>query len=1110
MLCKTQILFFLIVMNIFSTNIYSQEQSVLSEGIIYKVPIKSTGIYVIDVEYLKSMDVNPDNYNPNSLQVFGNRGGILPEANAFDRDQDVMEIPVISTDTDNKWDGNDKIIFYAEAASIVAFNERNFRYEKHTNPYETNNYIFIKINGSTSKKLETLTLSAPITILDQYYTLQRFEEEKTNILAGKNNYQGTGREWYGSYFNTSKSIDLTDQFNFDEGITGKSYLRAHFISRANALTQFELSAGGKTFTRLIGRTSLNSTESAYARKASVEETIDYAPNAKVELRYNPLGASFHEGWLDYVEIISPFKFSTRSTQKILLPSLEEQTSKMAFKVDQPFQYMIDVSDYKNQKLLPYIDGRYTFEGTSHNRLIAVNEDYKRLEKGRKIENQNIHGLEGSDLVIIYHPSFSDAAQKLAAHRRAFNNYTVATVDIDEVYNEYASGRVDPTAIRDFARALKQKDDQFNYLLLMGDGTYDYRHIDKNNPDHNFIPVYETVESLNAINGFPSDDYYTFFDDDEGYNNDSKSLDIATGRLPVSTSEQALDVVNKIIHYDTDKKTYGNWRNRAVFVADDEDINIHIRDCDFVSRKVDKEDKSINVSKIYLDAYQQQSTPGGDRYYEASEALNRAANNGSLTITYLGHGGARGWAQERLLKKSDIDQWNNIDNLPVLVTATCSFAGYDEPTIVSAGEYALLKPDGGALGLLTTTRGVYSHSNKELTEDVYDFLFKKDENGIIPLGEALRRAKNQRGSSQNSRKFTLLGDPSQTIALPELEIVTTSIQSSDQKIDTVSALQPINISGEIRFKGAKMSDFNGEVTITFYDKKSTFNTLSNDKASPKFVFQQFKNILYKGKAAVKNGAFEATFVVPKDINYAYGKGKISYYAFDTENRNDASGYQEIIVGGSGKGTSDNRGPEINVYLNNRTFKSGDIVPSNSLLIVDLEDDLGINVTGSSIGHDLVAILDDDTTQPIILNEYYTAETGNYKKGSVTYPLNNLQPGKHTLTIKGWDAANNSNTHTIEFEVKATTEDPIIEVFPNPVKDVVTITFKNQDLISFTKTIEIYDTLGKLIYTKVTNTAITSINLERNNFLPGTYFCKIKVSSSQLNKELESKFSQIIKI
>lgn len=1110
MLCKTQILFLIVVMNIFSTNIYSQEQSVLSDGTIYKVPIKETGIYVIDVEYLKSIDVNPDNYNPNSLQVFGNRGGILPEANAFDRDRDVMEIPVISTDTDNKWDDNDKIVFYAEASSTIAINPRNILYEKHTNPYDVNNYIFIKINGSTSKKLPEVTVENPTLFLDQYYRVQRYEEEKINILAGKNNYQGTGREWYGTYFNTDKSIVLTEEFNFAGGVKGKTYFRAHFISRANALTQFEFSVGANTFTRLIGRTSLNSTESAYARKASVMESIDYMPYDKIELRYNPLGASFHEGWLDYVEILSPFEFSTNSTQKMLLPNPEGQTSKMAFKVDQPFQYMIDVSDYKNQKLIPYIEGRYTFEGANYNRLIAVNEDYKRLEKGRSIENQNIHGLEGSDLVIIYHPSFRDAAQKLAAHRRTFNNYTVATVNINELYNEYASGRVDPTAIRDFARALKQKDDQFNYLLLMGDGTYDYRHINKNNPDHNFIPVYETVESLNAINGFPSDDYYTFFDDDEGYNNDRKSLDIATGRLPVSTSEQALDVVNKIIHYDTDKKTYGNWRNRAVFVADDEDINIHIRDCDLVSRKVDNEDKSINVSKIYLDAYEQQSTPGGDRYYEASEALNRAANNGALTITYLGHGGARGWAQERLLKKSDIDQWNNIDNLPVLVTATCSFAGYDEPTIVSAGEYALLKSDGGAVGLLTTTRGVYSHSNKELTEDVYDFLFKKDDNGIIPLGEALRRAKNQRGSSQNSRKFTLLGDPSQTIALPELEVVTTSIQSSGKEVDTISALQPIRVKGEVRYNGSKMPNFNGEVTVTFYDKKSTFNTLSNDKSSPKFVFQQFKNIIYKGKAEVNNGIFEATFVVPKDINYAYGEGKISYYAYDRENKSDATGYQEIIVGGSGAETTDDQGPQITAYLNDRSFQSGDIVPSNSLLIINLEDELGINVTGSSIGHDLTAVLDGNTSQPIILNEYYVAETGNYKKGSVSYPLNNLQPGKHTLTIKAWDAANNSNTYTIEFEVKEKTEDAIIEVLPNPVKDVVTIVFKNQDLISFTKTIEIYDTLGKLVYSKVTNTSRTSINLERNNFLPGTYFCKIKVSSSQLNKELESKFSQIIKI
>lgn len=352
-----------------------------------------------------------------------------------------------------------------------------------------------------------------------------------------------------------------------------------------------------------------------------------------------------------------------------------------------------------------------------------------------------------------------------------------------------------------------------------------------------------------------------------------------------------------------------------------------------------------------------------------------------------------------------------------------------------------------------------------------------------LGDIIRTGKNSQtstsslsslsGSTENARKFTLLGDPAMVIALPRHDVRTTMID--DQPIDaarqdTVRALQQMKVSGEVTdVNGVLLENFNGLVYPTVYDKARTVTTLQQDQpnVSPLNVSVQ-RNIVFRGKATVTNGKFSFEFVVPRDIDYSFGPGKISYYAADVANFTDAAGfYDKLVIGGTSTDViNDDEGPTVEVFMDDEEFMSGGQTDADPLLLVSLSDDLGINVSGTSIGHDLEAVLDEDTRNPIVLNDYYEAEADDFRKGSVRYPLFDLAPGLHTVTVRAWDVANNSAQGRTEFLVAADGADAISRVlnYPNPFTDRTcfqfdhTVVGEEVDVI-----IQVYTVNGRLVKT-----------------------------------------------
>jgi len=1103
--------------------------SVLSEGTFYKIPIKESGVYAISGDYLASIGISNGSLDSEDIQVYTYTGGRLPTPIDTDRIDDLIEIPIqINDNGDGKIDQNDNIIFYAEGADRWYFDDNAFEYVHDKNIYDIHNFVFLRTDGSNGKRVATVnSLSDSDYASTAFDFLQIHEEDRTNLLGTNSGTEGTGKDWYGDYFaiETSRSYEsLFDISNIAD--TDNAKIKMRLAARGQNTTTTNLTVGSQAFSKKAGSTTFSDIEADYAREVIIDEEISITPGTTINVEFAKSGSK-DEAWLDYILLEYRRIIDSKYDQLRLSDKVSIEYNTAGFSVPVGYQYW-QVTDIGETKIINPVNSmiRYNVDNRIHTFYMVRNNSFLQPEAGGSmIPNQNVHRIDRADLIIMYHPDFKAAAEKLADHRRNHNNYIVETVNVLEVYNEFSGGRLDPTAIRDFSRMLSLRDPNYRYLLLLGDGSYDYRNITPDLADHNFIPPYETDESLDPINGFPTDDYYALLSDGEG--DDLRgAIDIAVGRIPVSEASVANGVIDKIINYDTNTNALGDWRLKLAFAADDEDGNLHVDQTDEIAESLELQHPIYNQSKIYYDAYVQESTPGGDRYPAASDAINTAVQNGTLILNYLGHGGPRGWAQERVLKISDIETWNNPDRLPVLITATCSFTGYDDPSIVSAGEATIQKTNGGVLALLTTVRAVYASENKRLAQAVFDTIFDKVNGEAQTLGDIITKAKNRNADSNNvlnDRKFALIGDPSQRLALPRYNIETTAI--NDQPIavlDTLNALDKVTIKGIITDEdGNVIRDFNGNVFPTVYDKESSFETLRNDPRSEKNTFEVYRNILFKGSATVVNGEFEFTFVLPKDINYTIGTGRISYYAHDGA-RDAAGNFNEILIGGSNpNAVIDDEGPSMSLFMNDEKFVFGGSTDSDPTLLVKLSDDLGINVSGTSIGHDITAILDEDVKNAFILNEFYEANKDDHTSGQVRYQLNDLEPGRHSIRVKAWDVSNNSTEETLEFVVIEDDDESLRKVlnYPNPFIASTTFQFEHDlagsDLEVY---IDIYSVSGQLVKTIQRNIFASGYRVDDIQWDAqgdygiglgkGLYLYKIKVVSKELNLIRESDFEKLV--
>lgn len=1076
--------------------------SVLSSGSWYKIGVSRSGVHKIDQAFLTDMGVNTSSLNPNHINIYGNHVPKLPNLNSAYHPDDLLKNAIhIQGDGDGSFDASDYILFYATGPEDVIYNSNDI--SASVNKIDSLAYYFIHIDASDSpKRVGTIGNSASasthtVTKGNEYYL---YEKNETNLLK-------SGDGWIGDHFDIELTKNLT--FIFDQLSTADSIqLETQYASnQTSGSSSLAVVINGTTVDNITSNTI---SAGGYVAAAVMDNEVKFKATSSTlntVLTYSRTSPA-SQAWLDYM-LFNYKRNLTVSSSQFHIRSLA------TVGVGNVVQYQVgnassslavwEVTDPVNPKAVTgtLAGSSYSFkhDADSLRQYLAFQHNQALTPQFIKsISNQNLHALTQADYIIVTHSSLAAQANRLADLHRA-QGLTVHVVEIQKVYNEFSGGMSDPVAIRWFMkmfydRAGGDPAQLPQALCLFGDGTYDPLN---RLPDNNYlIPTYNSVEAGNIdfIASYTADDFYGILDDDEAISA-TDLMDIGVGRIPVTTIEEATDVVNKIEHYmnygsslyssasgvECDagsgySSTFGDWRTRLVLMADDEDNGTFVEDCETLSDSVENKFPEMNVIKLYLDAYQQVVTSGGQRYPDVEEAINQNMNKGALVFNYVGHGGETGLSLERVVTIPQIQSWTNVNNMPVFISATCEFSRFDDPGRVSAGEITLLSPYGGAVAMLTTTRLVYITVNTVMVQNLYSILFSEENGKPLMLGEILRRTKNaSSGSGDNIRSFSLLGDPALRLGKPQPLIVTDSLNgvSVTMPTDTLKALSKITISGHVEdLGGSLLSSYNGIVYPTVYDKKKIRQTLGQDPKSTIESFDSQTNIIYKGKATVKNGRFTFSFVVPKDIDYVYGSGKISYYSNNSVI--DNYGYDtSVVVGGvDPNGITDNIGPQIDLYMNDQNFANGGLTDENPKFIAEITDENGINTTGNGIGHDITLIIDGNTADPIILNNFYEADLDTYQSGKVSYPLSDLEEGEHTAVFKVWDVNNNSSEATLDFVVVKEDQIGITHLlnYPNPFTTNTSFFFEhNQVCNSLQAQLEIFTVSGKLVKT-IQRTVTTS--------------------------------------
>jgi hypothetical protein len=1071
----------------FSQNFAST--SVLSQGSWHKISVEKDGVYKIDYNFINNqVGVNPQSINFSQFGVFGNGIGLLPEKNSAFRIDDLVEIGIKIRDNNNNgvWDPTDYILFYAKGPDLIEFLPDDSRLYCEKNPYSDVASYFITTDRGTGKSIPAIaSVSLPGTALTQYDYFDYFEEDANNLIFTEYpSTMGSGREWFGKTLNNIARTQ-TATFSIPDIVSGSQVnIRTRMAAASWSSTSFTVRANGNTVYTQNVSAKTGGNYPPVAMSSISNGNTSSGSSLNVEITYNTNNTQ-DKGWVDYIHISTKATLNL-SASSLIFRNIGTYGSAAKYRINGTTTdtEVWDITrPYAIKKINGNIvSGQYEFgvdADTILQQFVAVktnNTNFPLPIYDKRINNQNLHALSNVDLVIVTNNSLLPAAERLAGFRRDYDGLRVAVIIVEEIYNEFSSGSQDLTAIRDFFRMLYIKGNNsgypFRYALLFGDASFDFKNRLAGNETQNIVPSYQSRESLDILRSFVTDDFFGFLDEDEGGSiiSNQGDIDFAIGRIPVSTLSEANGVVDKLIHY-TSAASFGDWRNELTFVADDEDNNLHLNDAERLTQlNIDRKDY-YNFDKIYLDAFPQVNSSGGDRYPAVNDAILRKLFKGSFLINYSGHGGPENWAQERIFNIRDIRTLNNIDKLPLFITATCDFAPYDDPNFHSAGETLLTNPRGGAIALITTTRLVFASANFELNSAVLNFLFKNYDGRMPTVGEVLMQAKNSIFGGENNRKFTLLGDPSMTLAYPKKEVLTTHVNENEideLEPDTLKALSRVKIKGHITNGGGIMTNFNGIVYPTVFDKPTTYRTRGNDAGSTAVDFEAQNNILFKGKASVVNGEFEFEFIVPKDINYSFDNGKISYYAVDEQNFTDAHGFtRSILIGGTADNfTADNAGPSIELFINDTTFVFGGITHENPVLIAKLEDKSGINTVGNGIGHDIIAILNENSQEQFLLNDFYEAELDNFTKGTITFPFNKLEDGRYGIMVRAWDVHNNSGTGYTEFVV-VSSEKMVLEnlmSYPNPMSFNTNFIFEhnrpNEPLLI---AIEIFDLGGKKVKT-----------------------------------------------
>lgn len=1109
----------------------AQNVSTLAEGQWYRLGIPEDGVYQLSGAFLAEQGIDISSVDPGQIGIFGYGGGMLPQALSEHRYSDLPEKRIlIRGGEDGQLQSGDQILFFAQGPDLQYYQvdeNESYQLNYQKNLYADTAYYFLTLTkGSNSQRVETrpsqILSNEPLTIFDDHFI---HENDIYNILE-----PGSGREWYGENFYDGERLTLDV---LPEGIVQNLpiFIQLDALGRTTSSSSFQLRVNQHVLGDLTIPPILGGTYTEKGKEASATfETNTSDLISEVVLQYNASDgrgrAHLNRMLLRFSRYLALYGDQTRF-RSLSNTFAGDKSYRIA---NAPEDALIwEVSDSLNpvQQEANYQNEAWQFSVTSWGTLREfIIFDPKQVPtptwKGAEGDHQlTVNAVP--DLLIVTPPALLPAAERLANLRRSHDQLDVTVATTEDIYRQYASGRQDVSAIRNYVKDLYDaQSGKLKYLLLFGKPSYDYKNRIEGNI--NLVPTYQSRNSIHPIYSYPSDDYFGFLEDDEGYWEETfrgdHTLDIGVGRLPVKNLSEAGLVVDKLEHYTRGERGLGDWRTFVTFLADDGDNDRYQKDSEMLSAQLTQSIEGVNTRKIYLDAFEQEKFPNQELAPSVNEAVDEVIEKGTLLFNYVGHGNEQRLADENVLNVGMISRWKNFDRLPFFVTATCEFGRYDDPERISGAERLVLLPKGGAIGMVTTARPVFSNTNYLLNQAFYRYVFARKGDDFMRIGDVFRKTKNDALNGRDNRNFSLLADPSMRLAYPRHQIVVDSILSLNMQmpIDTVRAMEEVRIFGRIvgGTGTAALESFDGELSLVLHDKALEVKTRGNEGTV--MQFKDSDNVINRVRARVEQGKFSVDLLVPQNINYQKEQGRISMYARKAKSITDAfGGLDSLFVGGSIPDViRDLQGPEIQLFINDSSFRDGGLSGPEPILIASFRDAQGVNLSRQQVGHEIHAVLSSlDQEIPdrtFTLNDFYSPQLDNFREGSLHYPLGSLEEGKYILTLYVWDTHNNPSEASVTFLV---TDEERLRIrnfsnYPNPFSQLTTFALEHNRsgedlLVSFS----LFDTRGNRIleqrkdFPSASGRLVMADWLLENdstaNLSPGVYLVRVLLRSYEDGQE-----------
>ena len=1129
------LLLYFFSMVFFPSNLNGQN-SPFSNGKWVKIAVTKQGMFQLTGTQLKAMGFSLP-FPSSQAQLFNYNLSNLNDKVSANPLTGVVENSIqVNDGGDNQFDEKDFLLFYSEGPIQWKYEETAALPVHYKNASVDSIFYFITTQGSNGKRILTAakinTAQQSTDVFDDRWLIEKDSVSLLNsgkLLLGTPMGQGTG-----------KQAQLNYTFSM-EGVVLSSPLK---IISQYAATAYQSKANFNLFinTNLARTSSVDPVSGLLYQESAnlISENFSYTMNANTSLT-SPVNFTIAfssdnttaTGWIDFIEINARRKIGFWGTNAFGFRNFSIAIN------GRPTQYQLqhidtttmvwDVTHPETPLFMPL-----NFQSSNTGNFIQTADtlrEFFALQQASfetpvfvaNLQNQNLVGTTVPDYIFITASNFLNAAKKLSSFHATAHGLKGQVYQVNEIFNEFSGGQPSATGIRNFIQYLFNQATLKNqaapkYLLLMGMANYSY----KNYNSANQIPVFESAASTGILTSYPADDYYTILNEGDDINvpNAIRKIALAIGRLPLRTVAEADTAVEKIINYQKINNG-GDWKNQLTWVADDGDYNLHLQDAEDISTNLQKKVSTWNQKKIYLDLYPVTKNIAGNTYPLVNASINQAVNNGTLILNYTGHGNYLRLTEEAVIAQPDMQQWNNAGKLPLMITASCDFAPYDQPQLSPIGFDALLKNSKGVVALVAASRLVDAYSNKQINDQFIQKLLVPDSAGrFLSIGSALQKAKMaawaQGEDHVNTFKFTLLGDPAMYLAKPNDQVVLSAINGKAfMGKDSLQAGGKYTMSGWVQSNGQTKNNFNGLVEMTLYDAVNLKKTLGNIPASMPVNVSVQENILFKGTATVNAGKFNIDFILPKEVTINQGALKLQLNAYNDSS--DAMGIYTQLFSKSAmtQNFSDSLGPSMQLYLNDTNFINGGWAPANSTLLVHLKDEAGIQTSGNSLGHDLSLLIDGDAKNEILLNNYYTAAINTYQTGSVQFALPNLSVGAHQIVVKAWDLLGNSNKDTLNFIVPDTSNLLLNKVnnFPNPFTQFTYFSFEQNQLgNSLEVNLSLYDNNGQLLFTRPlsaeykANRVISywdGANAGGGFLNPGIYFYKITLSNGQQTKVLTNK-------